>query len=47
LAELVGMACWLSLACWSPEKGRFAGETEMEGAREHCCDVEWRVEQMK
>jgi len=39
------LTLWLGLAF--PEMGRFAGETEMAGAIERCCDVERRTEQMK
>jgi hypothetical protein len=47
LAELVGLACWMSSHGSRPEKGHFAGETEIVGAREHCRDVEQRMEQRK
>jgi hypothetical protein len=42
LAELVGVACWMSSHRCGPEKGYFAGEIEIAGARECCWDVEQR-----
>jgi hypothetical protein len=51
---LLPLAGWQSWLAWFADsrllelrKGRFAGETEIAGAREHCSDVERRTEQRR